>query len=162
MLTHDINNRATNNHVEQVKRQPRIQMNEIFKDLQIVQNNLMRYISGKRLSDKISIKQLLLDTNFLSINQINAQIKLAEIWKAINVEKYPLKVCKKVIQNNMATIRAISQSTLIESGKSDITQNACVNDATRLWNQAPKTVTEANSIFEAKKQIKLFVKTLPI
>ena len=62
----------------------------------------------------------------------------------------------------MATIRAISQSTLIESGKSDITQNACVNDATRLWNQAPKTVTEANSIVEAKKQIKLCVKTLPI
>ena len=62
----------------------------------------------------------------------------------------------------MATTIAVSQGTLIESGKTDITQNTCVNDAIRLWNHTPKTVTESNSIYEAKKQIKSFVKTLPI
>ena len=68
---------------------------EIFKDIQIIQNNLMRYITGKKISDKISIKQLLEDTSSLSINQMNAQIKLAEIWKSLNIQNYPLKVKKR-------------------------------------------------------------------
>ena len=35
----------------------------------------------------------------LSLNQINAQIKLLEIWKTINIEKYPIKT-NFVTRNN--------------------------------------------------------------
>ena len=28
----------------------------------------------------------------LSVNQMNAQIKMTEIWKASNVDNYPLKI----------------------------------------------------------------------
>ena len=28
----------------------------------------------------------------LSVNQLNAQVKLLEVWKAMNVEDYPLKI----------------------------------------------------------------------
>ena len=43
-----------------------------------------------KYSDRISTKQLLYQTNSLSVNQINAQVKIQEIWKGINIEKYPL------------------------------------------------------------------------
>ena len=40
-----------------------------------------------KYSDRISTKQLLYQTNSLSVNQINAQVKIQEIWKGINIEK---------------------------------------------------------------------------
>ena len=41
--------------------------------------------------DRISTKKIFIETNLLSINQINAQIKLLEIWKSQNIESYPTK-----------------------------------------------------------------------
>ena len=32
------------------------------------------------------------------INQLNAQIKLMEIWKATNIDNYPLQLNKKVVE----------------------------------------------------------------
>ena len=38
--------------------------------------------------------------NRLSINHLNAKIKLVEIWKALNVEGYPLKINRQVLRND--------------------------------------------------------------
>ena len=43
-----------------------------------------------KYSDRISTKQLLYQTNSLSVNQIRAQVKIQELWKGINIKKYPL------------------------------------------------------------------------
>ena len=145
-----------------VRRKDADPTSEIFKDIQIIQNNLMRYITGKKLSDKISIKQLLEDTNSLSINQMNAQIKLAEVWKSLNIQNYPLKVKRKEASDNMVLTRAVKNGFLVESGKKELTQNTCISDAIKLWNNAPREVQEANSLLSAKRLIKSFVKTLPI
>jgi hypothetical protein len=37
-----------------------------------------------------------------------------------------------------------------------------VCDATRLWNQASTNITSSNIIGTAKKEIKVFVRTLPV
>ena len=63
-----------------------------LKAIQIIQNNLMRTLNGSKNSDKISIKSMLEKFGMLSVNQINASIKLMEIWKALNDDQHPLKV----------------------------------------------------------------------
>ena len=47
-----------------------------FKDLQINQNKMLRFINGYRLLDRISTKDMLEIQNSNSVNQLNAQIKL--------------------------------------------------------------------------------------
>ena len=43
--------------------------------------------------DKISAKTLAKRVGLLSVNQINAQVKITEMWKAINNETNALKIC---------------------------------------------------------------------
>ena len=59
------------------------QTNE-FKDIQKNQNKLLRYLNNSKISDRISTKSILEKFNQLSVNQLNANIKLCDIWKSIN------------------------------------------------------------------------------
>ena len=55
-----------------------------MSQLQKSQNKLLRFLNNSRISDKISTKFMLEKHNMLAVNQINAQIKLTEMWKALN------------------------------------------------------------------------------
>ena len=55
-----------------------------MSQLQKSQNKLLRFLNNSRISDKISTKSMLEKHNMLAVNQINAQIKLTEMWKALN------------------------------------------------------------------------------
>ena len=79
---------------------------EDFKSIQKVQNDLMRYLTGCQLKDKVSIRSLLDKLNMVSVNQLNAQIKLLEMWKTLHIEDYPLKLQQQEIREGMATTRA--------------------------------------------------------
>ena len=98
----------------------------------------------------------------LSVNQLNAQVKLLEIWKAINVEDYPLKIKLQTANESGVTTRASEKGRPINIGKTTTTQNTSTSDAIRIWNLAPDTVTDSKTVYQAKNQIKSFVKTLPI
>ena len=66
----------------------------INRDLQAIQkcqNKLLRVLNGTRISDKVSIKSMMLKMKMKSVKQINAQIKLNEMWKSVNIENYPIK-----------------------------------------------------------------------
>ena len=52
---------------------------EDLKLIQKVQNDLMRYLAGCQLKDRVSIRSLLNKLNMVSVNQLNAQIKLLEM-----------------------------------------------------------------------------------
>ena len=65
--------------------------NKELEDIQKCQNKLLRALNGSRISDQISNKSMLVKFKILSVNQMNAQIKLSEMWKSINIENYPLK-----------------------------------------------------------------------
>ena len=56
-----------------------------------MQNKLTRFLNGSFVKDKISTKSILNNLNMLSVNQMNAQIKLSEAWKVTNVPDYPTK-----------------------------------------------------------------------
>ena len=62
--------------------------------IQKIQNKMVRLLNGKSLADKISTKTLLKKLKMLSVNQINAQIKITEVWKAMNDSSNPLKIKK--------------------------------------------------------------------
>ena len=57
--------------------------------------------------------------------RINTQIKIQEIWTALNVENYPLQLQKQSTKANYA-IRACTNGRLIESGKSLFSGKTCI------------------------------------
>ena len=63
-----------------------------MKALQLTQNRMLRAINGTRIKDRVSIKVMLDKFNLLSVNQLAAQIKLTEVWKAANVEVYAISL----------------------------------------------------------------------
>ena len=136
--------------------------NEDFTALQRMQNKMMRLVTGTSLQDRISTNKLLELTNCLSINQINAQIKIHEIWKAINIEDYPLIIPKHTVKKSKAITRSCTNGKLIEFGKCALSQKTCKNDAVRLWNILPKYVQICDTLTELKTQTKIFVKKLPV
>ena len=95
--------------------------NSEMDDIQLIQNKLLRFLNGSKLKDMISTKSMLIKMNLLSINQTNAQIKLIEMWKATNIEDYPIEVKKQEYSDNTATTRACTAGRFIETGKKCIT-----------------------------------------
>ena len=89
-------------------------------------------------------------------------MKIQEIWKAINIEDYPLIISKSGVKSSMAATRSCTSGKLIEFGKCVISQKTCKNDAVRLWNSLPKHVQTCGTLNELKTQTKIFVKTLPV
>jgi exonuclease III len=130
--------------------------------IQLIQNKLLRSLNGTLLKDRVTTSSLLVKFGVLSVNQLNAQIKLLEIWKAINVEGYPLKIEQQTVQAEGATTRASRRGRPISVGKSKIVQRTSTSDAIRIWNLAPAMVTDSKSIWQVKSQIKTYVKTLPV
>ena len=98
----------------------------------------------------------------LSINQLAAQVKLTEMWKAVHTENYPIHMAAQAIPEVGMATRADHQGRLIEPGHSKKTMQSFVGDASRVWNKAPARIKEANTIGMAKKAIKEFCKNIPI
>ena len=133
-----------------------------FKAIQMVQNNLLRTLNGSKVKDKVSIKSMLNKFSMLSVNQLNASIKLLEVWKALKVDNYPLTIKRQEVTTNGTTTRGGSVGRPIEIGKTNLTHKTCVSDSIHLWNKAPKSITESASLYQAKKEIITFSMSLPI
>ena len=63
-----------------------------LKELQKTQNKLLGFLNKSKISDKISTRQILENLNMCSINQLNAKIKLTEMWKATNSPRNHLNI----------------------------------------------------------------------
>jgi hypothetical protein len=57
---------------------------------QRLQNKMLRILDGALVLDRKSTNTLLDNQNMLSVNQIAAQIKLTEMWKASNDSQSPI------------------------------------------------------------------------
>ena len=53
-------------------------------------------------------------SKMISINQTHAQIKLTEMWKAINVTNYPHKTCTLSLRENGRIKRGATNSNILE------------------------------------------------
>ena len=133
-----------------------------LKSIQLVQNQMVRCLNGTTIKDKISTSSLLQKYNLLSVNQMNAQIKLQQVWKAMNVDNYPLQITQQSVPGRGVSTRAAIRGKPMEVGNTNVTQNTSTSDTIRIWNKSPSSVTGAKSLTLVKKAIKEFVKCLPI
>ena len=131
-------------------------------DLQKVQNKLFRLLNNSRISDKINTKSFAMDLNMLNVNQINAQIKLTEMWKASKVDNYPIKLFRKEHSEDNRLTRSIIRGDLLMQCKSELCNASFIQDASKNWNSASQLIKDCNSIYKAKKEIKKLVLTIPL
>ena len=83
-----------------------------MKELQITQNKMLRLLNNTRISDKVRTASLLSKFNMMSVNQINAQIKLSEMWKAMNEEDHPFNLVKRESGPNVRAMRSVTNESL--------------------------------------------------
>ena len=58
------------------------------KAIKVAQNDCLRLLSGTKRTDHTSIKSMLEDLGWLSINQLAAETRLIEAWKSVHMEDY--------------------------------------------------------------------------
>ena len=121
------------------------------EDIQKIQNKLFRLLNNTRLKDKIRTKSIMMDLNMLSVNQINAQVKLLEMWKSTNDGTYPIQCTKQASTLGSRSTRAITRGDLVLTGHSVKTQSTFTYDAAKLWNKAPNNIKNCKTLFSAKK-----------
>ena len=130
--------------------------------IQKTQNKLLRFLNNSTLKDKISTKSMLEKHNMLSINQLNAQIKLTEIWKAVKDEDHPFKIEVPTINTEERVSRGQIAGYIKTKALSNVTKKTFINDSIKAWNHAPNELKNTVNIHGAKAAIKKYVKTLPM
>ena len=130
--------------------------------LQKAQNRMLRTLTGTWKTDHVKITELLEKTNTLSVNQTAAQIKIGEMWKAANQDNYPVKMEKTTQKEGERITRHNHGIKFKEVIRSALGKNSFVADATKLWNNAPDSITKADTLWKAKQEIKIYCKTLPV
>ena len=129
---------------------------------------MLRAINGTKIKDRVSVKSMLSKFNLLSVNQLAAQIKLTEVWKAKNVEDYalsfdPYKRPHPVQDVNLEIpLRPRTNRVYDDYSRLQISKQSFNIDAARLWNLAPREVTTAVSLSAAKSAILIHVKSFPV
>ena len=109
-----------------------------LKVIQLMQNKMVRLLNNVKISDKQSTISLFKNVNMLSVNQINAQIKLTEIWKAVNIVECPLKIVKMkdVLPERPLRSKNKNEFKLLEVGFSELSKKTFMSDSVRLCKHA--------------------------
>ena len=104
---------------------------------------------------------MLNETGWLSINQLSCEIRLIEVWKALNIENYCLKDLSEKVPSTRVTRN--SNKIRLKSGfKSRLRENSFQFPSVQVWNSAPESVTNAKTESLARNEIKKFVQSLPL
>jgi len=132
-------------------------VNNIMRDLQLELNRAMRLVCGTKLSDRISILELIEKSKVPSINHIAAETILREIWRSRS-ENLPLADYLTPIDSvRTRTTRSEGQG-LVKADK----KNSFTNSLANLWNALPLDAKTATIPYHAYRIIKNHVKsTIP-
>ena len=121
-------------------------------------NKCLRLLNKCKLEDKVSINKMLENLEWLSINQLSAEIRLIEAWKGANLEDYCLGETL-VKQKKSAYATRSNDVVLFDLGVNDIHgSTGFVNTTARLWNKCPVEIKKASTLDKAKREIRNFVK----
>ena len=80
---------------------------------------MLRTVEHVKVSDRISTQSLLEKNNMLSVNQMMAQIKVTEMWKAINTTNNPLHFQARETPLNGRITRSNTNGMLENTGCSE-------------------------------------------
>ena len=118
-------------------------------------------LCNSKRKDHTSIESMLEKLDWLSLNQLTCEIRLIEVWKALNMEDHCLNnLFEKAITNEGRT-RSAGTNKLKNKFKSKIRENSFIYPSIQLWNSAPVDVTTATTESQARANIRKYVKTLP-
>ena len=99
---------------------------------------------------------------WLSLNQMSAEVRLIEVWKALNVEDYCLKDIFQRVESAKTNVRSSGKNRIKSTFKSKLRENSFHYPSVRLWNTAPTEITMATTESAARNAIRKYVLTLPI
>ena len=117
---------------------------------------MIRMVDNVSLKEHIKSADLLQKYGLLSVNQMEAQIKLLEARKSVNLENYPIQMENNQLQMaEQSTVKLWKDDSRVTSAKESF-----IRDAAKLWNNAPSTVKSAKSLYLAKKEILKYCKTI--
>ena len=135
---------------------------KLLGSIQVAQNKLARFLNGNTLLDKVNTKEIFKQLNMPSVNQINAQTKMLQIWKSQHSSTFPIQWQRRneVIEDRRT--RSSSDNILTETLGGQILTSTFISDAARIWNLAPESIKASTSLYSAKILIKEFCLTLPI
>ena len=138
--------------------------NQNMKSIQVAQNKMMRMLDGISLKEHVTSSSLLKKYNLPSVNQLAGEIKLMEAWKSTHVPSYPFQM-RENNPNRPLVDREVRLNTNKKWKDYAKTKAASVSmsiDCARLWNLAPSVVTNAETKFTAKREIKKFSRSLEL
>ena len=84
-----------------------------------------------------------------------------EIWKAFNVERYPLKIDTQKPDPDLINTRAMTSQRPIAETMTTLLDKTCVSDSIKLWLKIPEEIKNCKSKFQLKLA-KEFALTLPV
>jgi hypothetical protein len=134
----------------------------LLETIQKTQNKLLRFLNNSKIKDKVSNVSMLKKHNMLSVNQLNAQIKITEMWKAMIDENHPFKIQKVAINEEERVSRSQRAGKLNTTAFSKVTKDTFINDCIKAWNEIPMEIKNSTCLSGAKSLIKKFVVTIPM
>ena len=131
--------------------------------LTVAFNDCLRLITGNTRQDHTSIKNMLEELDWLSLNQLSAETRLIQAWNTAHVEDYCLQDTLTKRRKGSYSTRG-SEVDHFEPGEDNriTSSGSFVNQTAKLWNQAPIQIKSATTLEQAKSLIRSYVKTLPI
>ena len=133
-----------------------------IEGIKVAFNDMLRLLCGVKKSDRMSIKAMLEKLNWLSINQLAAEVRLCVVWKAVHDCECSLSHLFPKFESSTLPTRAMNTQRLKNCVKTTLRENSFKYPSVVLWNLAPENVTTAENEKKAKKAIRAFVKTLPL
>ena len=125
-------------------------------------HNLLRLLCCTKRDSHTSIESMLEKLGWLSINQLTCEIRLIEVWRALNEENHCHKSLFEMAHSNQGSTRSAGLNNLKSCFKTKIRENNYSYPSIQIWNSAPSDVTTAATESAARRAIKKYVKTLPI
>ena len=135
------------------------------KDLQVALNKAMRIVAGKKLSDRVSIRDLCEKTRMTSVNHMSALDKISLTWNSLKNPSSPLNTVFNPAPSNIEerVSRAKTRGDMRPSAKTTIGQRNLPHSVSALWNACDATIKSTALLNKIPKgAIRTFVKTLPI
>ena len=133
-----------------------------IEGVRVVYHDLLRFLCNTKRSSHTSIKTMLEKLGWLSINQLCCEVRLIEVWKALNQEDHCLSYMFEKATSNEGITRSAGLNKLKIGFKSKVRENSFAYPSIQVWNSAPPEVTTAESESKARVAIRKYVKTLPI
>ena len=131
--------------------------------LQILQNDMLRLITGHRRSDRINMERLRKKTNMMSINQLSCYHVLLESHNVlVNNSSEQLKAKMLTTRDHVHDLRSGRRGDIKIPPRPSRSCNRFSYTGARAWNQLPKQIRETSLSEPFKRKMKKWIlETIP-